>query len=302
MPSMNEKILHRFPFLLPPPKTQDSIVRVLSPLDDKIELNRKMNRTLEELTQGLFRSWFVDFDPVVAKREGRRPVGVPDAVLPLFPEHFEESEAGSIPQGWKVSTIGAEVTVVGGSTPRTDESSFWGGDIHWITPRDLSKLSDPVVLRSDRTITAKGLAEISSGLLPPKAVLLSSRAPIGYLAIAEIPLAINQGFIGMICDKEISPHFALNWTRQAMEEILSRAGGTTFAEISKANFRPIPIVKPPQPLITAFDEHAGPWFEQLVSNVRENSLLANLRDTLLDPLLSGELSLADAERAMATVL
>jgi type I restriction enzyme S subunit len=217
----------------------------------------------------------------------------------LFPEHFENSQLGPIPKGWSTSTIGDEVRVVGGSTPRTDEPRFWNGDICWITPRDLSRLSDPVVLGSERYITLDGLAQISSGLLPRGTVLLSSRAPIGYLAIVEVPVAVNQGFIAMLCEGRLPNHWVLNWTEQNMDETLSRAGGTTFAEISKANFRPIPVVVPSSGVMKAFESLATPLHERLVTNVKENAALEKLRLTLLPAFLANEITIKNVEKAVA---
>lgn len=205
---------------LPPTNEQRAIVQLLGALDDKIELNRQMNRTLEEMARALFRSWFVDFDPVQAKRDGRKPFGMHASTAGLFPEHFEESALGPMPRGWRVSTIGEEVHVVGGSTPSTEEPRFWaGGTLHWVTPRDLSKLSDPAVLDTERMITAEGLAQISSGLLPVGTVLLSSRAPIGYTAVAAVPVAVNQGFIAMKCERQLGSQFVLRWTEESLDEI-----------------------------------------------------------------------------------
>lgn len=277
---------------------QRAIAHVLCVLDGKIQLNRRVNHKLEELARILFTSWFVDFEPVMAKRDGRQPIGVPADAVDLFPSHFADSELGPIPQGWRTSTIGAEVTVVGGSTPSTQDARFWNGNVCWVTPRDLSRLADPVVLDSERRITEEGLAQISSGLLPAGAVLLSSRAPIGYIAVAEVPVAINQGFIAMKCDRQLSPYYVLNWTRVNLDEVLSRAGGTTFAEISKAAFRPIQLVVPPEAVLAAFDAIAAPLRAMLVANVRESRTLAELRDTLLAPLLSGELTIRAAEKAV----
>jgi type I restriction enzyme S subunit len=202
-----------------------------------------------------------------------------------------------------VSTIGEEVTVVGGSTPSTDEPKFWEGGTHcWVTPRDLSRLSDPVVIDSERRITDAGLTQISSGLMPRGTVLLSSRAPIGYLAIADVPVAVNQGFIGVKCDKGLPGVFVLRWCEENMEEVLSRAGGTTFAEISKAAFRPIPMVVPPASVVQAFAQAAQGWHDQIVANVRQSRQLAALRDALLPQLLSGEIRLREAERAVGDSL
>lgn len=292
MPNLNEGIIKAFNFSLPSPPEQRAIAATLGALDDKIELNRKMNATLESMARALFRDWFVDFGPTRAKMEGRAPYLSPD-LWSLFPDRLDD--AGK-PEGWTASTIGDEVRVVGGSTPSTKEPDLWDGGINWVTPKDLSTLAAPVLLDTLRTISAVGLSKISSGLLPVGALLLSSRAPIGYLAIAEVPVAINQGFIGMICDKRVSNVFAWLWTLENMDAILAKANGSTFQEISKGNFRPLSVVIPPEPLLRTFDAITKPLYERIARNEHESRTLAQTRDLLLPRLMSGELRVAEAER------
>ena len=118
---------------------------------------------------------------------------------------------------------------------------------------------------------------------------MSSRAPVGYLALAEIPVAINQGFIAMICDEGLPNHYVLHWLRENMETIESRANGTTFLEIIKANFRPIRALVPPEPILQRFTQVAGKLHKMMVANARESLTLATIRDALLPKLLSGEI-------------
>lgn len=282
----------RFPF--PSLPEQKAIAAALGALDDKIELNQRMNATLEATARTLFQSWFVDFDPVRAKLDGRPPTGLDPATAALFPDSFQDSTLGHIPTGWTVEAVGEVVNCVGGSTPSTTEPRFWeGGTHHWTTPKDFSGLQAPILIDTERRITDEGIARISSGLLPAGTLLMSSRAPVGYLAISAIPVAINQGFIAMKCNSRASNYFMLNWCQQNMPEIEGRATGTTFAEISKQNFRPIPILLPPQPLIAAFTEKVTPLYTQITANLHQSRTLATLRDTLLPKLLSGELSVVE---------
>ncbi|MEW6105272.1 MAG: restriction endonuclease subunit S [Bacillota bacterium] len=280
---------------------QRAIAHFLGTLDDKIELNRRMNETLEAMARAIFKAWFVAFDPVRAKMEGRWKggqslPGLPAHFYGLFPDRLVDSELGEIPEGWGVDTISDLANIVGGSTPSTKEPAYWEGGIHyWATPKDLSQLSVPVLLETERKITDAGLAQISSGLLPAGTVLLSSRAPIGYLAITEVPVAINQGFIAMVPKKGVSNLFLLLWAFFAHDSILSRANGSTFQEISKANFRPIPLVAPPTGVMKVFDEKVRPLYGRIVENERESRTLASLRDALLPKLVSGELRVGNAE-------
>ena len=274
---------------IPPIEEQRSIADTLSALDDKIELNRLMSRTLESIVRAIFRSWFVDFDPVLKTMNGGE-VDLPPDVAGLFPKTMEDSRIGAVPAGWPVAAIGDAVKVLGGSTPSTREPSFWGGDICFATPRDMAQLTAPALLSTERRITPLGAATISSGLLPVGAVLMSSRAPVGYLAITEVPVCVNQGFIAMLCEPRLPALYVLNWARENMNAIVANANGTTFLEISKRNFRPLPILLPPRAVADAFGEVVSPLHQRIVGALRENASLSRLRDQLLPRLLNGSLS------------
>jgi len=290
----------RFPY--PTVPEQRAIAHILGTLDDKIELNRRMSETLEQMARALFKAWFVDFEPVRAKMDGRwrrgeSLPGLPAHLYDLFPDRLVNSELGEIPEGWEVKAITELAEIVGGSTPRTDRPEYWeGGKHHWVTPKDLSSLSVPVLLDTERKITDAGLAQISSGLLQKGTVLLSSRAPIGYLAIAEVPVAINQGFIAMKPRAGVSNLFLLRWANAAHEEIMSQANGSTFLEISKSSFRHISVVAPPMTIMNAFDQVSRRLYLKVVEQERESRTLAALRDALLPKLVSGELRVKDAEQ------
>jgi type I restriction enzyme S subunit len=288
-PNASATTLTNVPITLPPLPVQREIAHILGSLDDKIDLNRRMNATLESMARALFKSWFVDFDPVRAKAEGHQPDGMDAETAALFPDSFEDSELGEIPAGWGVSTIGEEVKVVGGGTPSTKEPDFWeNGVYNWVTPKDLSRLSQPILLDSERKITEAGLRVISSGLLPIGTVLLSSRAPIGYLAIAEVPTAINQGFIAMICDNQLPNLWVLRWTESNIELIKGQANGTTFLEVSKGAFRPLPVIVPSQAVLNAYMNVVCTLHQRLILGEREILALTATRDALLPKFMAGE--------------
>lgn len=313
--------LPNFPILIPPKEKQRQVVKILKSISSKIDLNCEINQTLEQIAQAIFKSWFVDFDPVNAKIEakqnGRDPEraamcaisGKTDAELDLlsqnqreklaataalFPDELTESDLGLIPEGWEWSTIGKEVNVVGGGTPSTKNRDFWEeGSFNWTTPKDLSGNQDKILLKTERKITEAGLGKISSGLLPVDTVLLSSRAPVGYLALAKVPVAINQGYIAMKCEKRLSPVFVLQWANSVMDDIKQRASGTTFAEISKKNFRIIPVLIPTKEILKMHSKKMNCLYDKITVSITEMATLAGLRDTLLPRLLSGELYLTD---------
>lgn len=243
---------------LPPIHEQRAIAAVLSAVDDKIDLLHRQNKTLKAMAETMFRQWFVE-------------------------------EADEI---WESSTVGVVLTVKAGTTPSTSEPSFWDGAIPWSTPRDLSNQRSVYLFDTNRKITPLGLAQIGSGLLPAGTVLLSSRAPIGYLAIADIPVAINQGYIAIICDDGISNYYVYLWCWHQMDVIKSAGNGSTFEEISKSSFKALTFQVPAASKIEAFDGIAMPIFEKLRTNERQILNLEMLHDTLLPKLISGEVRVA----------
>ena len=294
---------------IPPKPVQISISELLGSMDDKIELNRRMNETLEAMAQAIFRDWFVDFGPVRRKMEGATdPVAIMGGLMPdparaaelsgMFPEALGDDD---LPLGWSERPIGDLVVIAGGSTPSTADDSLWHPAEHrWATPKDLSNMSDLALFDTGRRISSAGLAKITSGLLPTGTVLLSSRAPIGYLAIALAPVAINQGFIALKPTATFGGAYLYLWCKANMEAILANANGSTFQEISKKNFRPITSAVPDDgSTCRAFGEIAEPMFARIASAAAENRTLAETRDYLLPRLMSGEVHVGDAAQEIA---
>ncbi|WP_439525481.1 restriction endonuclease subunit S [Roseovarius mucosus] len=288
-----------FELTIPPLPEQREIAAILGALDDKIEVNRKASATLKAMARALYRSCFVDFDPVWAKLENRSPAHMPPETAALFPDSFDDE---GLPQGWVLTTIGDVADIVGGGTPSTKQPEFWEDGQHlWATPKDLSNNQGPVLLNTERRITDLGLSKISSGLLPAGSLLLSSRAPIGYLVIAQRPVAINQGFIGIRETEMVSGIEAYHWCVENMELIHANANGSTFQEIAKKNFRPLPYVLAPENVRNAFNSQAGDYFARIAAFAEENQTLATLRDSLLPRLMSGELRVGDARAQVEEV-
>jgi type I restriction enzyme S subunit len=301
---------------VPPLPEQKAIAHVLGSLDDKIELNRRMNETLEGMAQALFKSWFVDFDPVIdnalaagnpipeplAQRAETRRQALANGTAnrdsaQAFPASFRfTEELGWIPEEWELSTIGEQVSAVGGGTPSTKNESFWNGEHLFCTPKDLSGLSSIVLDQTERHLTDLGAEKVSSGILPEGTVIMSSRAPIGYLAITNKPVTVNQGIIALVKNENYNPLFLLCWLRTNMERIVERANGSTFLEISKKNFKPIPFLKPSTSCIELFESNAELVHQRISVCAKNSQTLAKLRDVLLPKLISGELRIPQAEK------
>ena len=274
---------------------------VLGSLDDKIELNRQMNETLEDMARALFRDWFIDFGPTRRQMGGATdpaaimghafPNNKAAALAPLFLARFAE---GGLPDKWIKKPVGELSEIVGGGTPNTKTREFWEGGTHlWATPRDLSKLSGVFIRVTERQLTDAGLEKVSSGLSPKGSVLMSSRAPIGYLAIASEPVAVNQGIIVLRPTKAFPTYFAKLWCEANMETIEANANGSTFQEISKKNFKPILAMVPSAEVLEAFSRKTDLLFGKIKANEHENQTLAQIRDLLLPKLMSGEIQLKD---------
>ena len=316
MPRGDKTAILDYEFNLAPDKYCQHIAKTNTLIFSKLKSNEVINKSLEQMSQTLFKSWFVDFDPVIdnaldagnpipealqSRAELRQKVRssadfkpLPVEIRSLFPSEFEETELGWVPKGWNISLAGEEFIVKGGSTPSTANEDFWiNGTIHWTSPKDLTGNQSKVLLDTAKKITPLGLTKISSGLLPVNTVLMSSRAPIGYLAISKVPMAINQGYIAIPSAKHLSPEYTIYWLDNIMDDIKGMAGGTTFAEISKSAFKTIKLLIPSSDIITEFSRITRNHFDMVVQNTKEIDSLTNLRDTLLPKLISGELSLED---------
>ncbi|MCV6587587.1 MAG: restriction endonuclease subunit S [Marinobacterium sp.] len=300
---------------------QEKIADYVATIERKIALNTQTNQTLEQIAQALFKSWFVDFGPVIdnalaagnpipeplAERARIRqalfadtataPARLPAETLTLFPDSFvEHAEMGWIPAGWEARPVGDVIDNVGGATPKTSEPLFWENGSHaFCTPKDMSSLGSKVILDTERKLTDVGVNKISSGQLSVGTVVMSSRAPIGYLAITKLPISVNQGIIALKPDDQFGSEFLLFWLEANQKEVITRANGSTFLEISKKNFRTIPFLIPPEELCLHYNDQAKACMDAVYCNTRQTQELTKLRDTLLPKLLSGELTLPELE-------
>ena len=261
MPAITFSQVGKLEILLPPLHEQRAIADMLSSLDAKIELLREQNETLEKTAQTIFHEWFGQYS-------------------------IESVE--KLPEGWRVGKLGEVIDIRWGGTPSTTNHDFWDWDISWTSPKDLSNSKEVFLLQTENKITIEWLKQISSWLLPIWTLLLSSRAPIWYLALTNIEVAINQGYIAFVEWNYFWNKFMYLWLKSNMQTVLNSANGSTFLEISKSSFRNIEVVIPEKNTINEFEARVNPMFEKILSNLLQIKSLSKTRDTLLLKLMSGE--------------
>jgi type I restriction enzyme S subunit len=180
------------------------------------------------------------------------------------------------------------VEIRGGTTPSTQNSDFWDWDISWTSPKDLSNSKSMFLLQTECKITIEWLKQIGSWLLPIWTLLLSSRAPIWYLSLTNIDVAINQGYIAFLEWNIFSNRFMYLWLKSNMQSVINASNGSTFLEISKSSFRLIDCVIPQRNILIEFDWVIKPIFEKILSNLLQIQSLSRTRDELLARLMNGE--------------
>jgi type I restriction enzyme S subunit len=294
VPGFNLGQLRSFKVPLPPLAEQKAIAAVLGALDDKIELNRQMNATLEAMARALFQSWFVDFDPVRAKLDGRQPAGLDPATAALFSDSFQDSEAGNIPKGWEVaklkeltSKIGSGATPRGGSEVYVDEGpalirsqNVYDYEFRWpglarLTDKSAEELKNVEVMKNDVLLNITGDSILRTCVVDP----------------AALPARVNQHVAIIRAINDIPAHYLhLFLAQESMKSFLiGMSAGATRHAITKGHLESIDVLKPSTLVLKAFEQRTTPWFAQIDGNRSQSRTLATLRDMLLPKLLSGEL-------------
>jgi len=296
---------------LPPLPEQRAIAHILGTLDDKIELNRRMNETLEAMAQALFKSWFVDFDPVVVNaikadnpipdkfakraahyRENPDALGLPEHILRLFPNRFQDSELGPIPDGWSVRRVGDEFNIIMGQSPPGSTYNENGNGLPFFQGRRDFGFRYPI--NRVYCTSPKRIANSSD-------TLISVRAPVGDINMAYEKCCIGRG-VAAIRHKSRSRSYTYYSMRALSERFKSyEAEGTVFGAITKKQFQDIKNVTPPFDVIFSFEELVFPIDEYILSSEEEIQILSRNRDTILPKLISGELRVPDVEKILEEV-
>jgi type I restriction enzyme S subunit len=288
-PSLNRNFIYPIPIRVPKPSEQKAIAAVLGALDDKIELNRRMNATLEAMARALFQSWFVDFDPVRAKQAGRQPPGMDAATAALFPDSFKDSELGHIPEGWSISTVGAELSALLGGTPSRSKPEYWtSGSVPWINS---GKTNEFRIIEPSEWITKEALLNSATKLLPRRTTVLAiTGATLGQVSIAEIECCANQSVVAILASGKFPTEFIYPWIEENIEKLIASQTGGAQQHINKGNIEELPLLSPDEKILHAYLEKSKPLFDQIAANCFQSRTLGTLRDTLLPKLLSGQIS------------
>jgi type I restriction enzyme S subunit len=287
--------------MVPPLSEQIMISNTLGALDDKIELNRRMNETLESMARAVFRDWFVDFGPTRRKAAGiTDPAAILGGLLPdptqaaplaaLFPDSFGDN---GLPEGWEWSSIGNELQTVLGGTPSRSRKDFWEGDIPWINS---GKANEFRVLEPSEHITQLGFEKSATKLLPKRTTLIAiTGATLGQVSLNEIEVCANQSIVGVVGSKRFPNEFVYCWIQESIATLVASQTGGAQQHINKNNVNALSIIKPSEAITEAWDDLAVPLFDLIASNCFENQTLAATRDLLLPKLMSGDLRLTCAE-------
>jgi len=290
-------MLNEYPILLPEKPIQKQIAKVLSDLDTKIEINNKINQQLEAMAKLIYDYWFVQFDFPMPKAYAAS-IGRPELAGKPYKDSggkivYNAELKREIPEDWEDGTFDDVAKIIGGSTPsKADSTNFTTNDgTPWITPKDLSiHKGKKYISKGEINVTTKGIKCTSLKLLPPGTILLSSRAPIGYLAIAREAVTTNQGFKSFVSKKYFTPEFLYYQIKNKIPLIEKSSSGSTFKEVSGSILKSIKILMPPSNIMDSYQEMIKPMFEKQNLVEQENQKLAELRDWLLPMLMNGQVT------------
>ena len=260
-------VLKNLEFYLPDLPEQKRIANILSGLDDKIALNTRINHNLEEQAQALYKSWFVDFEPF---KNGE----------------FVDSEMGLIPKGWRVLPFLDVAKLCSGGTPKTDDETYWDGDIPFFTPKDVK--DSAFCLSTEKSITESGLEHCNSQLYNNFTTFITARGTVGKICMAGVPMAMNQTNYAICPNLNIDPVVLYLMSRRLVLSLKNKANGAVFDAITTRDFEGERVILANEPVLDKFSGIVHSVYERILQNEKENIKLASSRDSLLIKLLSGQ--------------
>jgi len=295
VPHISQSSIAEFSFSLPPLENQKAIAHILGTLDDKIELNQQMTQTLEEIAKAIFKSWFVDFDPVRAKAEGR-PTGLPPEISDLFPDELVDSEIGEIPKGWRTSPLLSLCKKIeSGGTPSRKTAEYWdAGTISWFKT---GEFCDSPLLNSEEHITPLGLTKSAAKEWAPQTILFAMYgATVGKMAYLTGTGTANQAVAGISPDENFGFAFVWQTLISGRSRLMSLANGAAQQNLNLGLVKDFTVIMPTAELAKTFSNTTNSIYQRITLLYQESDCLSKLRDTLLPRLISGELRIPDAEK------
>ncbi len=313
-------VLKSYTFNLPPLPEQKAIAHILGKLDDKIELNRQMNQTLEEMAQALFKSWFVDFDPVfdkalaagneipeALKAKAERRKLVPDEkklitknpeLAQLFPSQFTFNETLDkwIPEGWEMNKIENVGKIVTGKTPSSKNPEQFGDIYPFVTPTDFKNYFK-IITSAERNLSQEGFNKNHNRILPKDSVIVTCiGSDMGKVAMNKVKCLTNQQINSVVSNnKFVSAEYLYHFFKWSYDLLRNLAfGGSTMPILNKTDFGNIDIIIPPLELINSANKSFKRFDDMILNNVKESDTLTQLRDTLLPQLISGKVRVPEA--------
>ena len=310
--------LAEFNLRLPEKGKRKKIGKILKSLDDKIHLNNQINQTLESIAQTIFKSWFIDFDPVrakiAAKQEGKdaelaamcaisgkseaeveqmakEDFAELQATATLFPDELVESELGEVPKGWDKYSLSKMITLIGGGTPKRSEPNYWNGDIFWFSVKDVPNEGEVFVITTQEKISELGLNKSSTKLLPVGTTIITARGTVGKIALVGYEMAMNQSCYGVQGINGVRQFMTYYLIKNAVEVLKKNTHGAVFDTITQSTFDTVTSIKPSIEMMDLFESKVEKIMGHIKNNLYENNSLIALRDTLLPKLLSGEMDM-----------
>jgi type I restriction enzyme S subunit len=295
MPNLNTAILERIPIHAPDRHEQEKIADLLASLDAKIDLSRETAATLDEMARALFKSWFVDFDPVRAKAAGL-DTGLSAKIAKFFPDRFDDS---GLPEGWHVESLLKFAALISGGTPKTDDPAYWDGSIPWASAKDVSQCPTQFLLSTERTITQRGLDESSTKLVPALSTVVVARgATTGRHRLLGFDMAMNQTCYALRA-KDVHNFWLYCAFSNSIEKIVQSSHGSVFDTITTVTLNNADIIAGSPNIRAEFEILVTPIFSKILATTKESDELLSLRDALLPRLLSGQLRVEDAANKVA---
>ena len=269
-------VMKNIEFNVPSLSEQKAIAHILSTLDEKIEVNNQINKTLEKMAQAIFKQWFVDFEFPNEASDPYQSCG----------GEMVESELGLVPKGWEVGSFTDYIDVLSGGTPKTKNKDYWDGDIPFFTPKDTN---GTFCIDTEKYLTENGLNSCNSKLYDENTVFITARGTVGKTAIAGVKMAMNQSCYALIGKDDLNQFYVWFQIKSVVEKLQQSATGSVFDAIIIDTFKAIKIIKPDTASIEKFRLIVEPIFHSIQSKYFENKKLKNVRDTLLPKLMSGEI-------------